>query len=299
MEQALRATKEDGLPMRAGKFAAGTTLTVTTVALAAVETILSAAATLATLTVSYFVPGRYAAIKTHTADSARTMALAAKRTFGAEIIPANQKVAPQVASSRVQKLQELVKAKATTALQFSKENKTALIASAIAVTVVSAYYFGLFDYAASLVQSAPAAPQAKKAVQVIAKKAAALSPMGPHLPSSLQPVVSRPDHTFIASKAAAKLFTEGQSGMVVSDAYSKLLTEGKFPKFVPLQTFTPPAVVLRTADAPLNDNSSAIIDGLSAAVGTTLVVAGAIFKGVAATGATAVGSIFVAGTLME
>jgi len=275
MEQALRATKEDRLPMRAGKFAAGTTLTVTTVALAAVEAILSAAATLATLPVSYFVPERYAAIKTHTADSARTMALAAYRTFGAEIIPANQKVAPKMTSSRVSQLQELVKAKATTALQFGKENKTALIASAIAVTVMSAYYFGLFNSAASLVQSAPTpAKQTAKAAINIAQKAAepVVSPKNLMCPVELP----LPKNTPTLSGAFGEVWTSDKS----TTEKLRLLSGYVAPKSLSDLS----AIALRTTSSPLNESSSTnvalkVLAGagcLAAGVSTTFLPGGLV-----------------------
>ncbi|MDN3506305.1 MAG: hypothetical protein P0S96_03650 [Simkaniaceae bacterium] len=189
LEQALRTTDGDLFITRAGKFAAGTTITVTTAALAALETLVSAAATIATLPVSYFAPQTYAGIKTHTADSARTVALATRRTFGADIAPAARAKPNAVESSRVQELKIFAQDKMATALLFGQKNKTAIIAAAVAVTVMGAYYGGLFDHATSLVQSAPvAAPRTIIAPKVIAPKATeTLQRMTESLPTSVKP----------------------------------------------------------------------------------------------------------------
>ncbi len=166
LEGAFQYSEKDSKFVKLEKFAVGTILTTTACIAAIVETVISSLITILTFPLYPIAPKRYAQITQHTADSARTIIAAVKRTFGAEIIakplvkqtkPVKQTPppAPIVSASlpapreniqpkTVEKLPEPSQNFASRVLHFPKEHKTLMMSIVLGTATLAATVFFMY-----------------------------------------------------------------------------------------------------------------------------------------------------------
>ncbi|NGX47566.1 MAG: hypothetical protein K1000chlam3_00945, partial [Chlamydiae bacterium] len=211
---------------------------------------------------AYFIaPKRYAKITNHTADSARTIVAAAKRTFGAETKKAVAP-APKIAPSRVEKCKEFAKAQITNALQFSKDNQKAMLAATLTIILLGAYAYQdvFFKYLFPPTPSSFSSSTPNTTTKIVQKLGICLPSEAPKkvvnpfpqvneiasirharcfskignasscikiIDSKLTPNLT--EHLFTEREAAAvKLLTEKHPSLIVSEEYGKLCTEPNY-----------------------------------------------------------------------
>lgn len=146
-EQAFTINPEkDNALTQAGKFTFATAITTGSFALAVAETALSAIAQIALLPLWIISREGYSQIGKHTSDSAATMVLAAKRTFGMD--KTKETDDSKTKKSLGEKLKEVaidLSAKVHSGKDYilatGKEHKRAVIATALTASLAALYFF--------------------------------------------------------------------------------------------------------------------------------------------------------------